>query len=317
MSLFPEISPFATHQLPVGNGHTLYVEQSGNPTGIPVIVLHGGPGSGSKPKHRQIFDPTLYHIIILDQRGAGLSTPHGSLEANTTQHLVEDIETIRTHLGLGQVVLYGSSWGSTLALAYAQTHPRQVLGLVISAIWLGTRRELDWFTHPEGLARFFPAQYAAMLEALGNPSSPEDIFPRLHAALQKDDAHAYTVARAVSRLDALSMDLDPDMAALEDFLNGPDFFLTPIRIWAHYFINDCFLTPHQLLQGAPTIAHLPITIIQAGLDLCCPPETAYALHKALPTSTYSYIHLCGHRANAAMEAARVEATNAMAQHLKT
>lgn len=312
--LFPEITPFATHMLPVTDGHVLYVEESGNPHGLPVIVLHGGPGSGSKAKHRQFFNPATYRIIIADQRGAGLSTPAGSLTANTTAHLINDIEAIRTHLKLEDWVVYGNSWGSTLALAYAQAHPQRVKGLVIGAVFTGTERERDWFTNPDGLARFFPSQFAILRSVLGHPQTT-DIFPLIHAALLQDDAHAYAVARTACRLDAVSMDLEPNLEDIEASLAAPDFSLTSVRIWAHYYHNSFFLTPNQLLNGCATIQHIPTIITQAGLDLCCPPETAYAIHQALPGSTYNYVHLCGHRANPAMEAARIAATNAMAARL--
>lgn len=314
MPLFPELQPYATHMLPVGDNHQIYIEESGNPAGLPVIVLHGGPGSGSKPKHRQFFNPLKYRIIIADQRGAGLSTAKNLLEANTTAHLVQDIEAIRAHLKIDSWVVYGNSWGSTLALAYAQAHPRQVRGLILGAIFTGTERELNWFTHPTGLARFFPVQYAAMLQALGNPA-PQDVFMSIHNALEKDDATAMHVARTVCRLDAVSMDLEPNLDELETFLTSPDFSLTPIRLWAHYFKNACFLKNNQLRDECAAIAHIPAIITQAGLDLCCPPETAYTIHKALPASSYTYIHLCGHRANPAMEEARIVATNTMLSRL--
>ena len=309
--LYPEIEPYDVRMLNVGDGHSLYVEQSGNPNGLPVVMLHGGPGSGCKPKHRQMFDPQVYRVVIFDQRGCGRSQPAGRVVANTTDHLVADIEMIRETLGIESWVVYGNSWGSALGLAYAEAHPERVKGLVIGAIFTATQRELDWFYDPAGLARFFPDAYAALRDVLGNPAWHD--MPRLiRDAVLNDDAHALAVAKATVRLDALSMDLEPDMLALEEYLDSEDFSLTPLRIWAHYFAAACFLSPQQLLKNVGRIAHIPMHITHAGLDLCCPPETAYALHKALPDAAFTFVPVCGHRANDAMDKARMEALRDMA-----
>ncbi len=312
--LFPPIEPFATHMLEVGDGHTLYVEQCGNPHGLPVVVLHGGPGSGCSPKSRQRFDPTLYHIVCFDQRGCGRSVPLGKLEANTTQHLMTDIETIRQLVGVESWVVYGTSWGSTLALAYAQAYPERVRGIVTGAVFTGTEDELAWFYQPDGLARFFPEEYNALFDLL-HLEDRSRIFHALEERLAPDTAEAEHLARTTFLLDAMSMILTPQREEIEAYMATPEFHKQTVRLWAHYFAQRCFLTPHQLFKDLPRMAHLPITILQGELDLCCPQGTARKLHAALPGSTYVSIPLCGHLPNDAMEAARVEATTAMAKRL--
>ncbi len=312
--LFSPIEPFASHMLEVGDGHTLYVEQSGNPDGLPVVVLHGGPGSGSKPKHRQFFDPTLYHIVLFDQRGCGKSLPSGETHANTTAHLIADIERIRAHVNVENWAVYGNSWGSTLALAYAEAHPERIRALMVGAIFMATARELEWFHHPDGLARFFPQEYKDLCETLGNPAY-ENIPQMIRDAVAQDNPHAWNVGRAVSLLDGLSMDLVPNRTEVEACLHSAEFSLTPVRVWSHYFASNCFLTPDELIAKASRIPSVPVHILHAALDLCCPVESAVRLHNALPHSTLDIIPLCGHRASPEMEAARVEATTAIAKRL--
>jgi proline iminopeptidase len=312
---FPELTPFATHRLPVTDGHTLYIEQSGNPSGIPVLILHGGPGSGLSDKSNRRFDPALYHMIAFDQRGAGRSTPTGSLAANTTQHLIADIEAIRTFLNIESAVVYGTSWGSTLALAYAQTHPQQVRGLIIGGIFLGTSEELDWFATPFGAAQFAWPQYQQLAECVGGQNPVDTFAARTVAAIMGPEPLATQTAQAWSMFEGMLMELEPDAHAMAEYIAAEADLRTSAAIEMHYFANQCFLKPNQLLDEAHSIAHIPTYILQGGLDLVCPPAQAYRLHAALPSSVLTIVQLCGHRANDAMEAARIEATGAMAKRL--
>lgn len=311
--LFPTLEPFATHMLEVGDGHTLYVEQSGNPDGLPVVVLHGGPGSGCSPKSRQRFDPALYHIICFDQRGCGRSLPLGRLEANTTAHLVADIERIRALIGAENWVVYGTSWGCTLALVYAQAHPVRVKGLLLGGVFLGSAKEIAWLSAPNGLAQFRPQEYAAILELLGHPSEP------LEHALYRVVTHADTTrARAAAEAFALyeasaCFPEAPREQLLAYFREDPGF-MAHISLELHYMAQGLFLeTP--LLEGCAKLKGIPVTILQGAIDFVCPPATAYALHKALPGSELVIVPTSNHVANDAMEAARVEATTYMAKRL--
>lgn len=315
--LFPELQPFATHMLEVEGGHTLYIEQSGNPSGIPVIAFHGGPGSGSSDKARRRFDPALYHIVVYDQRGAGKSTPAGNLAANTTQHLMEDINLIRVHLKLGAVVLYGTSWGSTLALAYAQKHPANVLGLILGGIFLGTRTETNWITEPTGLPHLRWPEYQALLATIPDTIVPTSLEHTLLQLITGPDAGlARRVAEAYSIYEGSACFPEPDYKAIHDYAVLDATLVPHIAIELHYFANAFFLMPNQLLENIATIAHLPVTILQGGLDIVCPPAAAYVLHAALPKSEFTLVPSSGHVANDTMEAARCTATTAFAVRLR-
>ena len=321
MSLFPEITPFATHMLPVDGGHTLYVEQSGNPAGLPVIVLHGGPGTGCNEKHRRRFNPALYHIICFDQRGAGRSTPFGQLAANTTAHLVRDIETIRTNLGIEEWVVYGTSWGSTLALTYAQTEPQSVLGIITGGVFMGSEHEIAWFNTPSGLPRFRPTQFAAIQaivqEVVSTPLSGNALDKALLNIFTGPDATlARRAAEAFVFYESSACDPNPNLELLRIDVATDEHLVTHAAIELHYFAHHCFLTPGQLMDNLPRIAHLPMYIVQGELDFVCPPATAIALHQALPGSQLTLVPMSGHRSDDGLEAARVAATNAMAQRLR-
>lgn len=311
--LFPEIEPFATHMLEVGDGHTLYVEQAGNPDGLPVVVLHGGPGSGCSPKSRQRFDPAVYHIICFDQRGSGRSLPQGRLEANTTAHLVADIETIRELVNVDNWVVYGTSWGCTLALAYAQAHTEHVRGIVTGGVFLGTAHEMAWVGAPDGLARFRPEEYAAIQDMLGPTDEPlERALYRLVTGADALRARAAAEAFALYESSAC-FPATPRDAILASFREDPTF-MAHIRLELHYMSQKLFLdTP--LLDGCARLQGIPVTILQGAIDFVCPPATAHALHKALPDSELVMVPTSNHVADDAMEAARIQATNAMAKRL--
>lgn len=309
-------TPYATLKLPVGEGHTLHVEEYGNPEGIPVINLHGGPGSRSKPSHVTRFPLKTYRVILFDQRGCGQSTSKkGPLHANTTQHLLEDIEKIRTYLNIEKWVVGGSSWGSALSLLYAEAHPQRVLGLLVSAIFTATKHEVeDWFADPNGLARFYPQEYATLATLLGNPPKSK-FFEALLKALTGPRAHALKVGRAQGMLDGLSMDPALTREVVAEWFTDTSF-LTNTQLWAHYAANNFFIKPEQIRKNLTRLKNMPIHILHGEQDLCCPAESAFRLHAALPQSTLTMIPQCPHLGTPAMDKARYKASVALAKILK-
>lgn len=312
--LFPEIEPYAVQRLEVGDGHVLYVEESGNPQGVPVMVLHGGPGSGTWGGQRRYFDPQAYRIVLFDQRGAGKSTPAGCMEANTTAHLIEDMELIRTRLKLGSVVLYGHSWGSTLALAYAEAHPAHVRGLIVGGIFLAREEDVAWFGGSRGSARVYPEEYEALAALIGNPPE-ERFFAALYAVLRGPDAD---LARRAAYAWTLYESLRADLAISDEDLRGDlenRLMFERALIECGYIAQGCFLRANQLLEGAAGIAHIPTIILQGRLDLVTPTAGAVDLHRALPGSELRILPLTGHWSTPLFNAARVEAANAMLEKI--
>ena len=291
--LYAPISPYRTGMLAVDSLHTLYWEESGNPEGEPVLFLHGGPGSGTSPRQRRFFDPAHYRIVLFDQRGAGKSTPLGEYRDNTTPLLVDDIERLRAMLEIEQWLVFGGSWGSTLALAYGQAHPERCLGFVLRGIFLCGRSEINWFLY--GMGQFFPeahAQFVAPLPA----AERHDLLQGYRRRLFADDPAVYTpAARAWSRYEGSCLYLHPDPEAIDEF-SSDAVGLGIGRLEAHYFLHDGFLTPDQLLQNITRIAHLPAVIIQGRYDVVCPPVSAYRLHKAWPQARFVMINNAGHAA---------------------
>jgi proline iminopeptidase len=309
--LYPEIEPDRSQRIAVDTLHELHVEECGNPGGLPVVFLHGGPGAGVSPYHRRFFDPARYRIVLFDQRGAGKSTPRGELHDNTTAHLVHDIETIRTRLGIERWLVFGGSWGSTLALAYAQAHPARVLGLVLRGIFLGRPDEVRWFSELDGGARWiFPerwSRYLAHIPAQEHAELVEAYWRRLES---KDESVRIAAALAWDDWEGGSTTLlhDPIAAGSE----GPDSALVHARTEAHYFRHACFLEPDQLLHDVGRIRHIPATIVQGRYDIICPPRSAIDLANAWPEATLDIV-LAGHSAaDPAIVDALVRATDAMA-----
>lgn len=308
--LYPEIGPYAVHALEVGDGHILHVEESGNRDGIPVLFLHGGPGSGCKAYHRQFFDPARYRAILFDQRGAGRSQPQGELKANTTPHLLGDMERIRRRLNIESWLLFGGSWGSTLALLYAERHPKLVRGLVLRGVFLARRRDLEWFTG-DGVRRIYPESWRR-LESLLPPSERNDPIPYINAVLNgADELARWRMAREWLYWGgqvALGEAFDPAQA--EDLPPGG---LQQARIEAHYAANGYFIGENEILRDAGKIAHIPTLILQGRRDLTCPVDGADALHRALPESSLEILPLGGHIAGTPdMIDALVRAADAMA-----
>jgi proline iminopeptidase len=290
-TLFPPIEPSRSGMLAVDDLHTLYWEECGNPNGVPVLFLHGGPGGGLSPRHRRFFDPSHYRIVLFDQRGAGKSTPLGEYRNNTTQLLIEDIERIREMLGIEQWLLFGGSWGSTLALAYGEAHADRCLGFVLRGIFLCTRPEIDWFLN--GIRWFFPevhAQFAAPIPE----SERGDLLRAYEKRLFSDDRAVYMpAARSWSHYEGSCLFLRPDPEALQDFTSDA-VSLGIGRLEAHYFLHEGFLSDDQLIRNIDRIRHLPAVIVQGRYDVVCPPLSAWRLSAAWPQAKLHMIADAGH-----------------------
>lgn len=309
-ALYPDIEPFDTGTLQVDARHRLYYEQCGNPKGKPVVLLHGGPGAGCGPKMRRFHDPKHYRIVLFDQRGAGRSTPHADLVDNTTHALVADIEALRTHLGVERWQVFGGSWGSTLALAYAETHPDRVSELVLRGIFMLRRWELEWF-YQEGASRLFPdawQQYLAGIPAVEHG----DLISAYHRRLTHEDpAVRLAAARRWSVWEAATSFLRQD----PDFMSGHEeeaFALAFARIEAHYFVNGGFFEhDDQLLRDAHRIRHIPGTIVHGRYDVVCPVQNAWDLKAVWPEATLHIAPTSGHSAfEPEIASLLVDATNA-------
>lgn len=294
LTLYPPIQPYAVHQLAVETPHVLHVEESGNSTGLPVLFLHGGPGAGCSEYHRRFFDPERYRIILFDQRGAGLSTPHAALENNTTQALVQDIEAIRKHLGIEQWVLFGGSWGSTLALVYAETHPNRVFNMVLRGIFLCRHQDLHWF-YQDGASRIFPDHFEAFIEQLDTEERKNIISSYYKRLTGDNDIARMAAAKAWALWEGSCSTLEPNTQVIDAFIN-PHTAMSLARIEAHYFINNTFLEADQLLNNAPLLANIPGTIVHGRYDIVCPLDNALSLHKAWPGSELHIIRDAGHSA---------------------
>ncbi len=283
------VDPFDRRVLDAGDGHQLHVEQSGNPDGVPVIVLHGGPGGGCSPYMRRFFDPTHYRAILFDQRGCGRSRPHAEVAANTTPHLIADIEMIRRTLGIGRTILFGGSWGATLALAYAQTHPEVVDSLVLRGVFLGRRSELDWF-YGGGAARFFPDRWAEFQAPIPE-AERGDMIAAYHRRLFCGD----TAREARFALPWLIW--ENALAGLEISTAGhapADYARAFARLENHYFANGCFLEDNQLLRNRHLIEHIPAVIVQGRYDMVCPPDAAWELAQGWDKAELRLVPASGH-----------------------
>ncbi|KHL71117.1 MULTISPECIES: prolyl aminopeptidase [Pseudomonas] len=310
--LYPDIKPYACHALAVDDTHTLHVEESGTPDGLPALFVHGGPGAGCDASSRCYFDPTLYRIVTFDQRGCGRSTPFASLENNSTWHLVEDMERIREQLGIDKWLLFGGSWGSTLALAYAQKHPDRVLGLVLRGIFLCRPQEFHWF-YQEGASRLFPDYWQDYLAPIP-PAERGELMQAYYRRLTGEDQIAQMqAAKAWAGWEGRTATLRPNHEVVERFHERA---LSIARIECHYFVNDAFLEPNQLLRDMERIAHLPGIIVHGRYDVICPLDNAWALHQAWPNSELQIIRDAGHSAGEpGIVDALVRATDAMARRL--
>lgn len=292
-ALFPPVEPFQCGMLDLDAPHRMYYEQSGDPRGMPVVFLHGGPGAGASAMHRQFFDPAYYRVVIYDQRGAGRSTPLGCLETNTTPHLIADLERLREHLGIERWMVFGGSWGSTLALAYAEHHAERCLALVLRGIFLCRRSEIDWFLY--GLRAIFPESWRAFAGYI--PEAERfDLLAAYHRRLtDPDPALHMPAARSWSVYEGSCSTLLPNPALVADFASDR-VALGLARIEAHYFRNDIFLPENFLLGNAARLADIPGVIVQGRYDIVCPAISADDLHRAWPQADYTVVPDAGHSA---------------------
>lgn len=293
--LYPQIEPYAAEHIDVGDGHSIYVEQSGNQHGIPVLFIHGGPGGGCNPLQRRFFDPELYRIILFDQRGCGHSRPHASIDHNTTWHLISDMETIRKKFKIDQWILFGGSWGSTLALLYAQKHTAHVHSIILRGIFLMMERELRWF-YQEGTSAIFPEAYENFIELLPEDQR-EDVITAYYKLLTgADTAKQLVAAKRWSIWEGSSVTLIPEDTQTQQ-LQSASFALAFARLEAHYFYNKGFLEcDDQILKDCTLLQNIPMSIVQGRYDAICPPRSAWALKKQCPHADLNIIKVAGHSA---------------------
>jgi proline iminopeptidase len=307
MSLYPPIDAFDTGYLKVDNIHSLYYEQSGNPRGVPVVFLHGGPGAGSAPKHRQFFDPQHYRIVIFDQRGAGNSKPLGELRENTTPHLVADIERLRQHLKIDRWHVFGGSWGSTLALAYAIGHPDRVLSLTLRGIFLMQEREIRFFLY--GMKAIFPEAWHDFVKALSERERG-DILRSYYGRLTHPDKNIHLpAAQKWSAYESACVRLIPVKAEILDSMEENHAYAIA-RIECHYFVHNKFDPDNYILKNIGKIKNIPAVIVHGRYDIVCPIETAFELHRHWPEARFIIVPDAGHSASEpGIASALVDATN--------
>lgn len=315
-NFYPELQPYHTFFLETGSKHSVYVEVSGNPAGIPVIFLHGGPCSGCKPDHRRFFNPQLYKIVIFDQRGCGRSLPFGEIEHNTTQDLIDDMERIRSHLGIKQWLVFGGSWGAALGLLYAQQHAGKVLGLVIRGVFLARQQDMAWFAG-NGVNRVYPEAWERLAGFATYKSAVELIETWWQAINNTDIDSAYALAQAWNSWNTQVAVGKLFPAEAEVSLIAKQAAIKQVRMELHYALQGYFIAENQILAECGLIQHLPTIIIHGQYDLVCPLEAALSLHRALPSSEYLVLPNAGHIAlHDEMIDALVSATDKLATLLK-
>ena len=290
--LWPAIAPYKTGYLQVSKIHNIFYQLGGNPNGKPVMFLHGGPGGGCSPGNFMYFNPEKFHVVLHDQRGCGKSTPYGEIKENNTRELVEDVEKLRKHLNLGPVILFGGSWGSTLALAYGETYPQNVKGMILRGIFTATKREIDHFYHG-GTALYFPEPYAKLIALVEHPGQQNLPAQLLEKLLSKDPEVRKKYAHAWARYEGKVSSLEtPDML-IEIFLKRFNPYAFSL-LENHYMVNNCFLKEGQLLQNADKLKDISIILVNGRYDVICPPITAYRLHQKLPKSKLFIVEKAGH-----------------------
>ena len=313
-TLYPQTEYYARHSLAVAEPHILHVEEYGNPGGVPVVFLHGGPGAGCEPWHPGFFYPLRYRVVMFDQRGAGRSTPHASLRDNTTWDLVEDMERLREYLGIESWVLFGGSWGSTLALAYAETHPDRVSGLILRGIFLCRPQEIEWF-YQQGASRLFPDYWQDFIAAIPEGERGQLVQAYYRRLAGDDELARMAAAKAWSLWEGRTATLVGNNAVEEHFAN-PYVALALAHIECHYFSHNSFLEDNQLLRDAGKLANIPGMIVHGRYDVICPLENAWELHRAWPGSTLQITPDAGHSAaEPGNMSALLDATDAMLDRL--
>lgn len=313
LTLYPPIKPYHEFMLNVENPHKIYVEESGNPEGIPVLFVHGGPGGGTIEDYRRFFDPSVYHIILFDQRGCGRSTPHMALEGNTTQNLVSDMEEIRQKLNIDKWILFGGSWGSTLSLVYAQTHPDRVLAMILRGIFLNRNHDVQWLINAEGANKIFPDHWEEFLSILPEEQRHNPLIAYYELLTGDDEVSRMSAAKNWSTWEGHCATLEPNKQLIEHMKN-PHHALSLARIESHYFINNCFLEPNQIMRNIHLIQHIPGIIVHGRYDIVCTLDNAWTLHKAWANSELNIIRDAGHASSEpGIVDALIRATKSIAQ----
>ncbi len=309
--LYPEIKPYSRHDIKVDDIHTLYVEECGDPEGVPVLFVHGGPGSGISSHDRRFFDPEKFRIILFDQRGSGRSKPHAELENNTTQHLIDDIETIRNQLDIEKWLLFGGSWGSTLSLLYAQSHPERVTGMILRGIFLCREGDLQWF-YQSGAQHIFPDHWEDFVKPIPTEDR-EDLIKAYHTKLTGDNELAkMAAAKAWSIWEGKCATLRPSPDVVSKF-SDPHMALSLACIETHYFVNKGFIEPNQIIENAKALEGIPGIIVHGRYDMVCTLDNAVSLHKVWQDSELQIIRDAGHSSHEpSIVDALVRATNSMA-----
>ena len=300
-NLYPEIEPFNKNWLKVSDLHQIYYEECGNPNGVPVVFLHGGPGSGCNPTQRRFFDPTHYRIVLLDQRGCGRSTPQGEVQANTTDDLVEDIEALRTHLGIAKWHVFGGSWGSTLALAYAVKYAKQIISLTLRGIFLSRESELNWFL--DGVQHFYPEVWHALVSYLPE-NERHDILEAYSKRIFSDDKqvnvpasiHWNAYESSMMRLKASDANTSNTAKSPDELQKEQPIEVARARVQIHYVLHQCFINGDAILKSAATLHDIPTVIVQGRYDMVCPPQTAWELSRAMPYAEFVIVADAGHSA---------------------
>lgn len=319
LTLYPEIEPYQTYEiaretLSNGQQHRLYVEECGNPDGIPVIFLHGGPGSGCRPQHRCYFNPDKYRIILFDQRGCGRSTPSGELENNTTAFLVDDMEQIRNTLGIEQWVLFGGSWGATLALSYARDYPDKVMSMILRGTFLGRRQDVNWVYAEGGASRLFPDAWQQLVADLPVAERQQPLQAYFNKLTDEDEAVQLAAAQTLNAWEGTIVmlrdhEFEPDLTQQP----GP---LAHSRVQLHFALNDCFIADQPILDSIDVIQHIPTTVIHGRYDLVCPMQQSWELKQAWPAIDLRIVPLAGHAAGEpGLIDALVKATDELAEAL--
>ncbi len=315
MTLYPEIKPYARHRLAVEPPHELYIEECGDPAGIPVLVVHGGPGGGCDTRSRSFFDPERYRIILFDQRGAGRSTPHAELTHNNTQALITDIESIRHFLDIKQWILFGGSWGSTLSLLYAQAYPETIMGLILRGIFLCRQKDFHWF-YQHGASQIYPDYWEDYLHPIAKHQRDNLIEAYYELLTGNNELARMAAAKAWSVWEGRCATLRPNHEVVEHF-SDPHTALAMARIEAHYFINHAFIKPDQILKDAQKLNGIPGIIVHGRYDMICTLDNAVELHHAWPESQLNIIRDAGHSASEpSITDALVRATRDMARRFR-
>ena len=294
-SLFPEIEPNKEYMLTCGDIHNIYVEESGNPDGQPILFLHGGPGGGCGAKQRRFFDPKYYRIILFDQRGCGKSTPLGETKENTTEDLISDIETIRKHLNIEKWVLFGGSWGSSLALAYGVRYPEYLIGLILRGVFLSREKELDWFL--KDVDQFFPEYHELLLNHKGNINKDNLVEEYTRLVFGNNFNIAKKASVAWNKFEGSVLKLLPTSDSNDNEEINYEFELARAKVQLHYINNLCFIDGEKILNKVKVLENIPVEIVQGRYDMVCPPKTAYELKQRLPHSQLVIIADAGHSAS--------------------